>query len=103
MKTSRQLVEGVLAGEDSAFDAFYDRYFDRTYLFCQRRSASREDAERLCRAVFESLLAQLGQYRAEWDLDAWVLAIALRTAARAGGPTRAAVPRAAEVALEADG
>ena len=103
MKSARQLVEGILAGEGSAFDAFYDRYFARIHRFSHRRSGSREGAERLCRAIFESVLAQLGHYRVDWDLDAWVLAIALRVTQRAARPAHAATRGAAGVALEADG
>jgi DNA-directed RNA polymerase specialized sigma24 family protein len=102
MKTSHRLVEGVLAGDPAAFDAFYERYFDRIYLYAHRRSASREDAERLCRAIFGSVVARLGRHGAEQDLDVWVLAIARRVVARAGSRTHGASAFEGEQALGAE-
>src|SRR4051812_16800382 len=43
----RELVEAWRAGDPSAFDDLYRRYFDRLRAFCQRRVGDRADAEEL--------------------------------------------------------
>ena len=101
METSQQLVEGVLAGAPEAFDAFYELYFGRIYLFARRRTHSEADAEDLCRSIFERVLASLRAYRDERNLDVWVLAIAKRELARSRGAR--AVSAGPGLAVGADG
>jgi RNA polymerase sigma-70 factor (ECF subfamily) len=72
----RQLVERLLAGDERAFRAFFDEYFDRLYRFALSRTRAdadlaQEAAQRtLCRAV-----RRLDSYRGESALFSWLAQI----------------------------
>ncbi len=70
------LVERMLAGEQRAFDAFFNAYFDRLYRFALVRLRGDADAaedivqQSLCRAV-----DKLGYFRGEAALFTWLCQI----------------------------
>ena len=75
------LVRRVIAGDEAAFRALYDRYFPRVYDFVQRRLRNRADAEETVQEVFISLLSSIESYRGEAPFGAWVFGVTRRTVA----------------------
>jgi len=67
------LIEGVLAAEPEAFDSFYDLTFPSLYAFAVRETASREEAQRLCREIYEAVLEALPEARGAVAVEAWLL------------------------------
>ncbi len=57
------------------FAPLYERYFDRVYAYCLRRSASTQEAEDLCSQVFTKALTGLHSYRGGM-VAAWLFRIA---------------------------
>lgn len=63
--------------DPTAFDALYQRYFDRTYRYVRMRVHSQEDAADLTQQVFLQALDSLPRYRAGVaPFAAWFFAIA---------------------------
>ena len=93
----QRLIERMIAGEQGAFDDFFNRFFDRLYRFALQRvghdTQAAEDAvlQTLCRAMQKIKL-----YRGEAALFTWLCQICRNTIAdsfRSSDPLRAeAVP-----------
>jgi len=75
------LVEAILGGDESAFEALYERYFPRIYRFVDRRTRNRSDTEELTQEVFANLFASLSSFRGEAPFAAWVFGVTRRTIA----------------------
>lgn len=75
------LLRRVLAGDDQAFAALYERYFPRVYDFVQRRLRNRADTEETVQEVFMNLLSSLESYRGDAPFGAWVFGVTRRTVA----------------------
>ena len=114
MAMERNGVERLLAGDAEAFEDFYEAFFARIYRFAERRTAARAEAERLCGAIFEDVLASLsaaprgdaGEAGAEREAFArWVIGRAMAVASRRA-PVRAtaatATPDASRAGAFAD-
>lgn len=97
LDNDRDLVRGMLAGDQRAFDEFFAAYFDRLYRFALVRlnddaDLAEEAVQRaLCRAV-----EKLGQYRAEAALFTWLCRICRSAIAdifrSKEGPARRVIP-----------
>src|SRR3954453_7275614 len=74
----RELVEAWQAGDPSAFDDLYRRYFDRLRAFCQRRVGDRADAEELAQEAFVKALQALPKLEGERRFYPWMTVIASR-------------------------
>ena len=74
----RELVEAWQAGDASAFDDLYRRYFDRLRAFCQRRVGDRAEAEELAQEAFVKALAALPRFDGERRFYPWMTVIASR-------------------------
>jgi RNA polymerase sigma-70 factor (ECF subfamily) len=74
----RLLVEAWQAGEATAFDELYRRYFDRLRAFCQRRVGDRADAEELAQEAFVRALQALPRLEGERRFYPWLTVIAGR-------------------------
>ncbi len=61
--------------DSAAFAPLYERYVERVYAFCLRRSPTPEDAEDLCSQVFLRALRGLHTYRGGL-VSAWLFRIA---------------------------
>jgi len=79
--TDEDLVEAILGGDESAFEALYERYFPRIYRFVDRRTRNRSDTEELTQEVFANLFASLSSFRREAPFAAWVFGVTRRTIA----------------------
>jgi RNA polymerase sigma-70 factor (ECF subfamily) len=76
-----QLVERVLAGEQSAFDGLYERYLPRVSGFVRKRLSNPADTEEAVQDVFIAVFSSLASFRGDAPFAAWVLGIARRTVA----------------------
>jgi RNA polymerase sigma-70 factor (ECF subfamily) len=74
----RALVEAWQAGDASAFDDLYTRYFDRLRAFCQRRVGDRVEAEELAQEAFVKALQALPRFDGERRFYPWMTVIASR-------------------------
>jgi RNA polymerase sigma-70 factor, ECF subfamily len=73
------LARRVLAGDEAAFEEFFDRYFPRLFRFALPRLGGHEDAtEDLVQRVFMRALAHLGSFRGEAALLTWLCALCRR-------------------------
>jgi RNA polymerase sigma-70 factor (ECF subfamily) len=61
--------------DPAQFAPLYERYFDRVYAYCLRRSANAQEAEDLCSQVFAKALTGLPSYRGGM-VAAWLFRIA---------------------------
>lgn len=67
--------------DPAQFAPLYERYFDRIYAYCRRRTDSAQEAEDLCSLVFARALAGLAGYRGG-NVAAWLFQIAHNTVAK---------------------
>ena len=73
----RQLVKALLAGDQAAFDGFFNAYFPRLYRFVLPRLEHNGDAAQdVCQEVLARALKRLGTYRGEAALFTWLCQIA---------------------------
>lgn len=91
------LVDRLRDGDESAFSALYDRYFQRVYDFVDRRLGNRADTEETVQEVFINIFSSIGGWRGDAPFEAWVLGLTRRTIAR-----RFRRKRAATVPLESE-
>ena len=74
----RDLVERYQAGDPSAFDDLYERYFPRLRQFCQRRVGDPHEAEELAQEAFIRALRALPAFAGERRFYPWMTVIAQR-------------------------
>lgn len=73
----RQLVKALLAGDQAAFDGFFNAYFPRLYRFVlPRLEHSAAAAQDICQEVLARAIRRLGSYRGEAALFTWLCQIA---------------------------
>lgn len=71
--TDRALVRRLLAGEEEAFNEFFDRYFPGLYRFALGRLDYDEDAaEEVAQATICKAIVKVGTYRGEAALFTWL-------------------------------
>jgi RNA polymerase sigma-70 factor (ECF subfamily) len=75
------LVERLRQGDREAFDALYQRYFERVFRFVDRRMANRADAEEVVQEAFINLFSSIHTFRGDAPFGAWVFGVARRTLA----------------------
>jgi RNA polymerase sigma-70 factor (ECF subfamily) len=74
-----QLVRQMLAGEERAFNAFFETYFPRIYRFALPRLGRNEDtAKDVVQATLIKAMRKLGDYRGEAALFTWLCQICRR-------------------------
>lgn len=74
-----QLVREMLAGEERAFNAFFETYFPRIYRFALPRLGRNEDtAKDVVQATLIKAMRKLGDYRGEAALFTWLCQICRR-------------------------
>jgi RNA polymerase sigma-70 factor (ECF subfamily) len=73
------LARRVVAGDEAAFDEFFERYFPRLYRFALARLGNREDAaEEIVQRVLIRALDRLHTYRGEAALLTWLCTLCRR-------------------------
>jgi RNA polymerase sigma-70 factor (ECF subfamily) len=79
MQNDAALARRLLAGDDTAFDEFFARYFPRVYRFARTRLGNDEDAaEEVAQRVLIRGLERLHTYRGEAALLTWLCTICRR-------------------------
>jgi RNA polymerase sigma-70 factor (ECF subfamily) len=69
----RHLVRRLLAGDEAAFDEFFDRYFPGLYRFALGRLGQDEDAaEEVAQATICKAIRKVGTFRGEAALFTWL-------------------------------
>jgi RNA polymerase sigma-70 factor, ECF subfamily len=77
--SERRLIERLLKGERSAFDAFFNDYHPKLYRFALRRLNGRRDvAEDVAQATICEALTSLSSFRGEAALMSWLCTICRR-------------------------
>jgi RNA polymerase sigma-70 factor (ECF subfamily) len=76
MSSELELVRALRRGEESAFDAAYERYRARIFGFLLRLSGRRDAAEDLLQETFLRLAAKARQLAEDTNLRAWLFTVA---------------------------
>lgn len=66
------LARRVAAGDEAAFDQFYEDNVERVYALCLRMSGSAEEARRLAQDAFVRAWERIGTYRGQSRLSTWL-------------------------------
>lgn len=75
-RADKQMVDAVLGGDERAFKAFFDEYFDRLFRFALARvSGERSAAADIAQATLAKALQRLASYKGEAQLFTWLCAI----------------------------
>jgi RNA polymerase sigma-70 factor (ECF subfamily) len=82
LETDESLVERILAGDETAFESLYNRYFSRIYHYLEKRLRNRADTEETVQEVFFNVFSSIDSYRGEAPFVAWVFGLTRRTLAR---------------------
>jgi RNA polymerase sigma-70 factor (ECF subfamily) len=72
------LVRRMLRGDESAFDEFFDAYFDRVFRFAARRMDDDDAAQDVAQATLVAAVRKLETWRGEAALFTWLCAICRR-------------------------
>jgi len=70
-----ELARRAARADRSAFEALFEDWFDRVFAFVERRTATREAAERATEGILARAFAQLAGYDGSTPFSAWLLAI----------------------------
>jgi RNA polymerase sigma-70 factor (ECF subfamily) len=73
------LVDAARAGDESAFEHLYRRFYARIYALALRMTRDFRDAEEASQEVFLAAWRALGTFRGESAFATWLHTIALRT------------------------
>jgi RNA polymerase sigma factor (sigma-70 family) len=90
--TEAQLIEGCLRQERTAQRLLYDRYKAAMYTLAYRITGDFDEANTALQDTFVTVFRQLGQYRGEATLGAWVKAILVRKAYTQASKVKPLVP-----------
>jgi RNA polymerase sigma-70 factor (ECF subfamily) len=74
-----ELLEAIRKGDQSAFTALYDRYFDRVYHFAYARLRHRADAEEVAQETFVAVFRSIEAFSGRSALLSWIYGIAKNT------------------------
>lgn len=78
----RELVQGCLRSERRAQHDLYNRYCDAMFTSAYRIVSNRDDAHDVLQDAFIQVFRDIGQYRFDSTLGAWIKTIVVRTSLR---------------------
>ena len=79
MADERQLIQRMLAGDERAFDAFFEAYFARVYRFALPRLNGDVEATReVVQAALTKAMRKMGGFRGDASLFTWICQICRR-------------------------
>ncbi|MEQ9450228.1 MAG: RNA polymerase sigma factor [Pseudomonadales bacterium] len=70
-----EITRRIMAGDEHAFDEFYETYYDRLFRFCLRRVGHIDPVYDLVQQTMEKALKYLKSYRGEASLYTWLCQI----------------------------
>ena len=73
------LVAAIRRGDRQAFDALYDRYFQRVFNFAYSRLRNRADAEEVAQDTFTVVFRSIEAFKGQSSLLSWIYGIARNT------------------------
>ncbi len=79
--TDEMLVDRVRTGDEVAFEALYERYFNRIFHYVDKRLRNRADAEETVQEVFFNVFSSIDSFRGDAPFAAWVFGLTRRTLA----------------------
>ena len=77
-RTDRHLAQRMLAGDERAFEEFFDANFDRVFRFAARRVSDEAAAEDIAQTTLVTGIRKLHTWRGEAALFTWLCAICRR-------------------------
>jgi RNA polymerase sigma-70 factor (ECF subfamily) len=80
-ESDEALIDRVKLGEEVAFEALYERFFKRVFLFVDRRLRNPADTEETVQEVFINVFSSIESYRGDAPFGAWVFGVTRRTIA----------------------
>ncbi|MFZ2509398.1 MAG: RNA polymerase sigma factor, partial [Steroidobacteraceae bacterium] len=76
MADQAQLIKRMLAGDERAFDAFFEAYFARVYRFAlPRLNGDVEAAREVVQATLTKAMRKMGSFRGEASMFSWICQI----------------------------
>ena len=76
--SDHDLVRRMLDGDEHAFEAFFEAYFDRVFRFAARSVNHDDDAEDIAQAALVTAIRKLHTWRGDASLFTWLCAICRR-------------------------
>lgn len=77
--SDEELARGIRAGDERAFGALYERYFQRVYHFAYARLHNHGDAEEAAQDTFTAVFRSIDAWRGQASLLSWIYGIAKNT------------------------
>jgi RNA polymerase sigma factor (sigma-70 family) len=78
--TERELIEGCLKGDSKSQRRLFEQHAGKMMTVCRRYSRDQKEAEDILQESFIRVFANIGQYRFEGPLEAWIRRIVVHTA-----------------------
>ena len=75
--TENEIIEGILAKDEKAFQEFVETYKDRVLAACYGYVPNTEDAEDISQEVFIEVYRSISKFRGDSSLSTWVYRIAI--------------------------
>lgn len=74
----REIIERIQSGDEVAFNAMYDAFYERLLNYALRRTLDQQVAEDICANVFIKIVQKIGKFewRHENSLSGWIFRIA---------------------------
>ena len=81
MMDDRELRDRMVRGDEAAFDAFFETYFQRLFRFASRRVDRPDAAEDIVQATLITAVRRIGTWRGEASLFTWLCTLCRREVA----------------------
>ncbi|WP_333695924.1 RNA polymerase sigma factor [Flavobacterium sp.] len=72
----KKIIDKAVAGDQGAFTALLDMYWNEVYGFMLKRTENETDAEDITIETFSKAFDKLGQYNPDFQFNTWLIAIA---------------------------
>ena len=81
-RSDLELIDAIRAGDETAFNSLYDRYFQRVYNFSYARVRNAADAEEAVQETFLCAHRWLATYDSRFSFRTWLWTILLNQCSR---------------------
>ncbi|MGH0031661.1 MAG: RNA polymerase sigma factor [Myxococcota bacterium] len=79
LRSDLELAEAIRKGDRLAFEALYERYFQRVFNFAYSRLRNRADAEEVAQDTFTVVFRSIDAFKGQSSLLSWIYGIARNT------------------------